>query len=151
MITVATLADQSQPTQDLDFTYYVQNDKWGTGYKRWAGQATAPDYPEWHTNPKQLYSYYSGLGIRNAFDDAPMMFDNQASDGTYRTGVALVGALRGAPGDAIYELRLSRVEYHTQPVPTLGESTFFKIVPEPAGTLWVAFTAVFVGLRRRRC
>ena len=107
MITVATLAGQSQSTQNLNLTYYVQNDFGGTtANKRWRGTATPPDYPEWRVNPKHFVTNYE-QGIVNGGDDPPMMFDNQAINGTNRTGVALLGALWGAPRNVIYELRLT--------------------------------------------
>jgi hypothetical protein len=46
LATLATLPGQWEPTQDLDFTFYVQNDRWGTGRRRWGGIATPPDYWE---------------------------------------------------------------------------------------------------------
>ena len=52
MITVATPAGEAQPTQDLSFTYYVQNDYAGdSARKRWDGTAWPPDYLQWRTNP----------------------------------------------------------------------------------------------------
>ena len=151
LITEATRAGESQPTHDLALTYYVQNDRDGSGFKRWDGMATAPAYPEWHANPAQLGAHNGAAGIANNAGNPWLMFDNQAVGGGLRTGVALLGALRGAQSDAVFELRSTNVNYNAPPQPTIGEGTFFKLVPEPAGALWVAFAAVSLGLRTRRC
>ena len=79
-----------------------------------------------------------------------MMFDNQAVNGTYRTGVALHGALRGAPSDAVYELRIQGIGYGDGTVPAHSESSFFRIVPEPAGALLLAVAAANICSRGRR-
>ena len=94
LITVATLAGQSQPTQDLGLTYYMQNDLSGSGHKRWGGMATAPDYPEWHTNPQHFVTNYEP-GIANAHDDPPLMFHHQAG-GMHDPGWTGVALLRYA-------------------------------------------------------
>jgi hypothetical protein len=39
------------PTPELEFTYYFQNDRWSSGKQRWDVSATPPNYPEWHNNP----------------------------------------------------------------------------------------------------
>jgi hypothetical protein len=144
MFTLGTLAGQSQPTQDVSFSYYVQNDTVGS---RWSGDATPPDYPEWHHS----YQYFDALyawGIANSPDDPRNMFDNQATSGSNRTGVGLLGALAGVPSDAVYELRIVSVEYPWPPYAEIGESTFFKIVPEPGSSLLTV--ALMVWLRCRR-
>jgi hypothetical protein len=143
MYTMATVAGESQPTQDLDLTYYLQNDRWGSGRKRWAGTATPPDYWEWRANPK-VFVALTESGIVNATDDPVMMFDHQASG----TGVALLGALTAAPSDTIYEMTITGIGYAGGWGPDVGESTFFKIVPEPPGPCLLAVLAVV--LRRRR-
>jgi hypothetical protein len=143
LTSTATVAGQSPPTQDLSFTYYVQNDLGASGAKRWWGDATPPDYSEWRLNP----AYFLGeAGITNAADRPEMMFDHQAPG----TGVALFGALTGMPSGATYELKISDVNYANAelPRPLVGESCFFKIVPEPAG-IWL-WANVAIGLRRRR-
>jgi hypothetical protein len=145
MVTLATLAGQSEPTADLTFTYYVQNDIGGSGGKRWWGNATPPDYPEWHVNPAHFIGEW---GIANLGDDPEMMFDNQAADGTYRTGVALLGALSGASSEAVYELRITDIGYNAPPYPSIGESCFFKIVPEPPSASLIALAVVFLRVRR---
>jgi hypothetical protein len=152
MITVATLAGQSEPTQDLNFTYYLQNDIDNPDYyadhvKRWWGEATPPDYLWWHVNPQHFATNYEP-GIANSLDDPEMMFENQAINGTYRTGVALLGALNGASSDAVYELRIDEIGYNAPPYPSIGESCFFSIVPEPTSALLVAVAAVWVRARR---
>jgi hypothetical protein len=145
MVTFATVAGESQPTQDLDLTYYLQNDRWGSGSKRWDGRAEPPDYPNWRGNPEQLVAVTT-LGIANSGDHPVMMFHHQASG----TGVALLGALTAAPGDAIYELTIDDIGYSDPqfPPPEVGESAFFKIVPE-ADALWLLAT-IALGLRRSR-
>ncbi len=151
MITVATLAGQSEATQDLSITYYVQNNLWddqpGGGRKRWWGEATPPDYPWWHVNPKHFTTDLE-WGIANSPDDPQMLFDSQAINGSYRTGVALLGALGGSAGDAVYELTIDEIGYDVPPYPDVGESCFFRIVPEPAGALLVAVATLWIRPRR---
>jgi hypothetical protein len=144
MYTMATAAGQSQPTQDLDLAYYVQNDNWGTGLKRWDGWAEPPDYPQWRANPQQFIAVNS-WGIANTLDDPVMMFDHQASG----TGVALLGVLTAAPSDTIYEMTITGIGYDRPPYyAEIGESTFFKIVPEPGALCLLA--SIALGLRRSR-
>jgi hypothetical protein len=106
MWTRATLAGDSQPTQDLNLTYYVQNDIAESGRKRWDGPATPPDYPEWRANPK-IFVALTAWGIQNWRDDAFMMFDHQASG----TGVALLGAVTAAPSNTVYEMTITGIGY----------------------------------------
>jgi hypothetical protein len=148
MVTLGTRAGQSQPTQDVDFTYYVQNGLWGSGFKRWLGTATPPDYPEWH-NSWQYFDAATSWGIQNRSDNPQMMFHHQAVSGSYGTGVALLGALTGIPSDAVYELRITLIDYKSGSYPQIGESTFFKIVPEPAGGLLAVALVGCVRGRRR--
>jgi hypothetical protein len=145
MYTIATVAGDSQATQGLSLTYYVQNDQWGSGRKRWDGWALPPDYPVWHSNPQ--YFYYGGeWGMANTLDDPTMMFDHQAPG----TGVGLLGALTGAPSDALYELTIDGIGYVDPqfPPPEVGESAFFRIVPEPEAACLLAVSGL--SLRRRR-
>jgi hypothetical protein len=143
MHTIVTVAGDSQPTEDLDLTYYVQNDNWGTANKRWDGIATPPDYWEWRANPKVLVALPPTSGIANSLDDPVMMFDHQA----YGTGVALLGAVTGTPSDAIYEMTITGIGYIQGWGPDVGESAFFKIVPEASGVWLLAILGI--GLRRR--
>jgi hypothetical protein len=139
MHTIASAAGESQPTHDLSLTYYVQNDQWGSGVKRWNGWAQPPDYPVWRENP-MVFVAVTTWGIVNTLDDPVMMFDHQASG----TGVALLGALTAAPSDALYELTIDAVDYSDPqfPPPQVGQSAYFKIVPEPAGLLPIALSTI---------
>jgi hypothetical protein len=142
LVTKVTLAGESQPTENLTFTYYLQNDQGGSGGKRWAGDATPPDYPQWHSNP-QFFITFNEVGIPNGRDLPPMMFDHQAPG----TGVALLGAVTGAPSDAVYELTITDIGYGDGTVPQVGEGSFFKIVPEPAGLVLIALLTVCLRAR----
>jgi hypothetical protein len=149
MIIVATEAGQQDPTQDLSLTYYVQNDLWGdSAVKRWGGDATPPDYPEWHMNPAHFLDLPTGLGLPNELDNPEHMFHRQAADGNLWTGVALVGALTGEPSEAVYELKIDDIGYNAPPYPPIGESCFFRIVPEPGGVFLLG--TVVLALRGRR-
>ena len=147
--TVATLAGNSQLTEDLNFTYYVQNDVSGSGRKRFDGYAAPPDYSGWHRNPFRT-DQITAYSIVNGRDDPEMMFDGQASDGTAHTatGVALLGALTGPATDELYELRIDAFDYSSGPGPSVAESCFFRIVPEPGSAL--LFGAASAWLRGRR-
>jgi hypothetical protein len=135
----------NDPTPDLEPTYYLQNDRWGYGKARWDGSATPPDYPEWHGNPQTMLANFFA-GIQNLYDDPVLMFDNQRVDGSLRTGVALLGAFSGLASDTVYEYRITLFSYAWFPQPVIGESAFFKIVPEPRAIFLLAVAA----LRRRR-
>ena len=133
------------PASSVVPTWYVQNDMGGLGWKRWDGSATPPGYPEWHLNPQTMLAI-DAAGISNAGDQPVNMFDNQAVNGAHLTGVALLGALNAPPGETLYELRIDEIGYSQPPYPSIAESCFFRIVPEPAGVLLVAVVA----LRSRR-
>ena len=134
---------------DLEFTYYLQNNL-GALYdskKRWTGAATPPAYPEWHNNPQTMLEG-STWGIANTYDDPTMMFDNQGSGPSGRTGVALLGAVTGSSSDTVYAFRITDVSYANPPNPHVGESTFFRTVPEPAA-LWLLTVGAARQPRRR--
>jgi hypothetical protein len=133
-----------EPTPALTYTYYLQNNMDEYGEKRWDGPATPPDYPEWRENPQGLVY---GYGIKNIWDDPPNMFDNQAINGSFRTGVALLGAVTGSAADTLYEYRITAVTYANGTNPVMGEHAFFKVIPEPQS---VSLFAVAVLLRRKR-
>ncbi len=142
------LAD-GDPAEDLALTYYVQNDSFDSGLKRFDGLALPPEYENWHANPfwtDQLIS----RSIHNGFADDPvMMFDSQAIDVPQQraTGVALLGALGGAPGNAVYEFQIDYIDYSTGGPPELGESCYFRLIPEPGAATLLSLAMV---LRRRR-
>ncbi len=149
MITIATLAGEAAPTQDLTFTYYVQNDLGNPDRsgKRWWGDASPPGYPEWRMNPQHFLAPGAwGWGLVNEIDNPQRMFDQQEQ--VSGTGVALLGAVTGAPSDAVYELKIDGIGYANYGPPQIAESTFFKIVPEPAGVL--AGLVVIGWMRGRR-
>jgi hypothetical protein len=138
------------PASDLAVTYYVQNDKdnpdFGMGAKRWDGNATAPDYPEWRNNPQTLIASTSD-GIFNGTSDPELLFESQEGGSSVRTGVALLGAVQGVPGDTVYQLRIDAITYAYGSAPQFSEHAFFKIVPEPAALLLLAAGAI---VTRRR-
>jgi hypothetical protein len=150
--TIGTLAGQSAPTFDVEFTYYVQNDRGASGRKRFDGYAFPPDYAPWHYNPFTT-DQLSSNSILNWGDDPTMMFDHQAGGKNEGwTGVALLGALRGAPSDNLYEFGIPEwaIDYSSGPRPSIGESCFFRIVPEPSSGVLLAVAAMSVWLRARR-
>jgi hypothetical protein len=134
--------------EGLSLTYYVQNNRWEDGKKRFDGYALPPEYENWHANPF-ITDQIGSTSIRNLQDDPVLMFDQQAGGGGYATGVALLGALAGLPGEQIYEFTIEMIDYTDGTVPMEGEHGFFKIVPEPGslGLLLVA-TAALAGRRR---
>lgn len=144
--TEARVAGQADPTDDLDFTYYVQNDIHGnSSVKRWSGSATPPDYPEWDDNPFLVFATVT-IGIRNMVDTPWNMFDNQATDGDSRTGVALLGAVSGEVSEEVYELKITQIGYTEPPYPDIGESCYFQFIPEPGSLVLCVLLAL--SLRR---
>ncbi len=139
---------QGDPAQDLTLTYYVQNDIWGESYKkRFDGLAFPPEYENWHANPF-LTDQLTSHSIINGTDDASMMFDNQVW-GASRWGVALLGALSGPPDNTLYEFKIDYIDYTQSPnPPTVGESCYFRLVPEPGSVSMLL--AVLVGCSRTR-
>jgi hypothetical protein len=147
---LASVAGTESPATGLQLTYYLQNDydnPESYGSKRWDGTATPPAYPEWRSNPQMLLCI-TAHGLPNGLDDPANMFDNQAINGSYRTGVGLLGAITGQPGDSVYEYQMTTGDYPTGGVPVQGEHAFFKFVPEPTGLMLLVFAAA--ALRRRR-
>jgi hypothetical protein len=140
-----TVAGTGAPATELEITYYLQNDRNTLGRKRWDGTATPPDYPEWR-NWSQVLLYVTANGLPNSSDDPSNMFDRQAWGGSGWTGVGLLGAVTGQPGDTAYEYRLTFFDYPNG-VPQQGEHAFFKFVPEPPGLMLLAVAVV--ALRRR--
>ena len=138
----------SSPASALAFTYYLQNDRAGDGLKRWEGSATAPEYPEWRSNPQTLESGAgNAYGLRNELDNLANMFHHQSGT-NLRTGVGLLGAIAGQPGETVYEYFMNYWDYEGDGVPVQGEHAFFKFVPEPTGLTLLGIGAVLC--RRRR-
>ncbi len=140
---------EGDPADDLSLTYYVQNDQSGSGKKRFDGPALPPDYYGWHNNPF-ITDQVQSNSIRNHADDPTLMFEHQAFDGGVATGVALLGALTGGPGSELYEFKIDQIDYSVWPwSPTVGESSFFRIVPEPGRAALLPIGVMLIGARRR--
>ena len=98
--------------------FYVQNDTWGMGYKRWTGPATPPDYAEWHNNPQLMLAWlYDATGIKNSPGDAPWNMYKGA------TRTCLVGAVAGDPGKT-YEILITYIHYDGYPAPSVSGGAF---------------------------
>jgi hypothetical protein len=125
-------------------TYYLQDDTNGEPPRqRWDGTATAPGYPEWHNNPQTVVAITAN-GLVNGSDDPQMMFDNQSGT-TYRTGVALLGAINNI-GAGTYNINITDIAYATPPNPTVAGGVF-HMVPEPASALLLGLVSLLI--RRR--
>jgi hypothetical protein len=143
-------AGTETPAQGLQFTYYLQNNKGEYAdpqFKRWDNTATPPEYPEWRSNPQTLDNI-TAYGLPNwPYDEPWNMFHRQGGTGLNPTGVGLLAAITGQPGDTVYEYRMTNWDYPDGSVPAQGEHAFFKFVPEPAG---LAMLVVCAALCRRR-
>lgn len=128
-------------------TYYIQNDMGGDPpRKRWNGTATAPNYPEWHSNP-QTFVAITAYGLVNG-DDVPQMMFHTYGGTNPRSGVALLGAVTG-PADLnkVYELSVPVISYFVPPSPPVYEPVYFRFTPEPTSALLLALAGLFVRCR----
>ncbi|MEW6251829.1 MAG: hypothetical protein AB1716_14380 [Planctomycetota bacterium] len=121
----------------LDVAYYVCDDTFATGTKRWDGDSGGPGWPNFKRDPQTLVAVTSS-GIRNLASDLPV----NLYQGSTRT--ALLGAVKVGFGVYRYSLGPLGINFHTGGVPDVQFGVL--VAPEPAALALFAF----VGLRIRR-
>ena len=115
----------------VNVCYYVQNNSQGpppVDHRRWGGAINPPYYPEWRQNPQGLTAI-STAGIANLATDPPQdenwnMHAVQASGGSLRTGVSLIGAVQVEPGKK-YEVLLMYINVIGGPGPVVAGGAFY--------------------------
>ncbi len=100
-------------------TYYLVNDMASSGYKRWDGTATPPDYPEWHNNPQTMVAIGT-YGLQNSSSGTPCLYN-------VWTHTALLGAIvcnADAPHVQDYEINITNISYASPPNPSVAGGAF---------------------------
>ncbi len=133
-------AGESVPATDVYTTYYLCNNVNTTGNKRWDGNATPPNYPEWHNNPETMIAI-TAYGIKNL---ATAKAEQLWGGGTAR--IALLGAISAPANGTVYEVLITNISYASPPNPTVAGGAF-SILPEPASLLLMGLAGLLI--RRR--
>ncbi len=122
----------------LDIAYYLAvNDD--PPNVRWDGPYTPPNFPDFKRNPQSLVAIAAN-GIVNRAVDVPV----NLYSGNLR--VALLGAVKLAPGLYHYELGSLGLHFNTGPASPPVELGSVEVTPEPAAGFLLLLA---LGLRRR--
>jgi hypothetical protein len=127
--------------------FYLCNDVQSSGFKRWNGSATPPNYPEFTGNNPQVLIAVTAYGIKKMNLAVP----EQMYSGVAAGAIALLGAINLTPwcGDGkIYTVLVENSNFENYPGETgIWGSAQFKAVPEPASLLLLTLAGWLV--RRR--